>query len=239
MRIECTLAVVGTLFLAAGCADTQPQTPYGEPIHGGQAMSSSIYGTESTYPVTTATVDPPYSVQGGDFDRDVAERVRRELNRHDDLAAVTPTIQITAQNGAVILAGSVPTETQRHRIHSIARNTAGVLAVNDQLQIAAPPPVGYSPAPPSVYSSTYGQTDQALANQVQQNLYSHPVSSGFAQNIRVILQGGRVTLTGNVSSEQDRHVVDEVVRNTPGVVGVTDQMQVALVPTGRVQEQTR
>src|SRR5882672_5856248 len=43
MRIEFTLAVVGTLFLAAGCADTQPQTYYGEPIHGGQAMSSSTY----------------------------------------------------------------------------------------------------------------------------------------------------------------------------------------------------
>jgi len=107
------------------------------------------------------------------------------------------------------------------------------------MQIAAPPAAGYSAAPPPVYSSTYGQTDETLANQVQQNLYSHPVSSGFAQNIRVIVQGGRVTLTGNVSSEQDRHVVDEVVRNTPGVVGVTDQMQVALVPTGRVQEPTR
>jgi osmotically-inducible protein OsmY len=54
-----------------------------------------------------------------------------------------------------------------------------------------------------------------------------------------MVQGGRVTLTGNLGSEQDRSVVDEVVRNVPGVIGVTDQMQIVTLPTGRVQEPTR
>src|SRR5258708_1716821 len=109
MRIISTLAIVGTLFFAAGCADTQRHAYYGtEPVQGAQVMSSPTY---SSYPAATAPVNPPYSVQGEDFDRDLAERVRQQLNRYSDLATVTASIQITAQNGAVSLAGSVPTET--------------------------------------------------------------------------------------------------------------------------------
>src|SRR5258708_2186714 len=184
MRIEITLATVGTLLFAAGCADTPRQTYYGtDTIHGGQVMSSSTYPnstysstTDSTYPSANAPLTPTYSLQGGDFDRDLAERVRRELNRYNDLSACASSIEITAQNGAVSLAGSVPTEGLRNRIHSITRNTAGVLAVNDQLQIAPPPSPTYSVAPTPAYTSSYtqsSQSDQSLANQVQQGLYSH------------------------------------------------------------------
>jgi len=151
-------------------------------------------------------------------------------------------MNISAQNGAVSLSGAVPTESQRKMIHSIARNTTGVVAINDQLEVVPPQPSPtYGQSAPS-----YGQpapsavpSDQALANQVQQALYSHPTASQLAQNIRVMVQGGRVTLNGNIGSEQDRQVVDEVVRNTPGVVAVTDQMQIATQPTGRVQESSR
>jgi osmotically-inducible protein OsmY len=147
---------------------------------------------------------------------------------------VTPTLDISAQNGAIMLSGSVPTESQRQMIHSIARNTTGVLAVNDQMKVVPPPPANYGTVTP-----TYGQSDQAIANQVQQALYSHPTASRCAPGVRIMVQGGRVTLTGNLGSEQDRSVVDEVVRNVPGVIGVTDQMQIVTLPTGRVQEPTR
>src|SRR5258708_4313205 len=190
MRIENTLALIGTLLFAVGCDEAQRSTTYGtsdrptygssEPVHQGQVLattpSTSGY---STYPVTTGTYSSQYS-----SDNELVERVRRELNRYNDLAMVTPTLNISAQNGAVSLGGGVPTESQRQMIHSIARNTTGVVAINDQLELIPP-----QPSPTYVQSApTYVQpassaapSDQALANQVQQALYSHPTASQLAQ----------------------------------------------------------
>ena len=70
MRIEFTLATVGTLLFAAGCADTPRQTYYGtDTIHGGQVMSSSTY-PNSTYSSTTdSTVSPGFTTLEGCFMR--------------------------------------------------------------------------------------------------------------------------------------------------------------------------
>jgi osmotically-inducible protein OsmY len=78
-----------------------------------------------------------------------------------------------------------------------------------------------------------------LANQLQRALANQPTLANFAQNIRINVQNGRVTLTGNVPSDQDRRIVDDVVRNIAGVVSVTDQMVVNAVPTGREDQTSR
>ena len=172
MRIENVLTLAGTLLFAVGCDEVQRTATYGpgESPHQGQVMASSTYppATVTYQESQTAPLTPTYSTRV-DTDRDLCERVRTELSRYNDVAPIAASLDITAQNGAVSLAGSVPTETQRQRIHSICRNTSGVLAVNDQLQVAPPPPANYS--------STYGASDQTIANQVQQALYSHPTAS--------------------------------------------------------------
>jgi osmotically-inducible protein OsmY len=48
-----------------------------------------------------------------------------------------------------------------------------------------------------------------------------------AERINVSAHNGTVTLTGSVTWDQERQTIDTLVRNTPGVVSVTDRLQVS------------
>jgi hypothetical protein len=76
--------------------------------------------------------------------------------------------------------------------------------------------------------------DRLLANQVRSRC--DPLSPGGT--VAVYTRNGRVTLTGTVAREQDRIAVVNAVRTTPGVVAVSDQLQVQVAaPTGRYEDQ--
>ena len=255
MKTANTLGLISSLILAAGCTDDTRQTRYGsEPTYSGP-VASPTYGTTypsgpatrpPTYPTASTTrVNPPYttttqgSAAGSQVisagttqvisatDASLATEVRQQMNRYGELAAAAQNIQITARNGNVTLSGYVPNQRDRQMIQAVARSTPGVASVNDQLQISNRP------------LATSGQTDQALATQLQQALSNHPTLGAIASSIVSTVQNGRVTLTGTVPSEQDRTMVQEVVKNIAGVVSVTDQMQIASVPTGRVSQPAR
>jgi len=53
-----------------------------------------------------------------------------------------------------------------------------------------------------------------------------------APNVRFHSHYGAVTLAGPVPSERDRQMLVTMVRNTPGVVAVNDELHVAYPPTG-------
>ncbi len=72
-------------------------------------------------------------------DRELENALRSQLNRYGDLATTTPNVQIYAQSGTVTLSGNVPSQRERDMIDSLVRDQTGVVAVNDQLQIAYPP----------------------------------------------------------------------------------------------------
>lgn len=52
---------------------------------------------------------------------------------------MVPNIQITANNGAVMLSGTIQSEEQKRQIGDIAQQSTGVVAVNNQLQVIAIP----------------------------------------------------------------------------------------------------
>src|SRR5262249_27995649 len=54
----------------------------------------------------------------------------------------------------------------------------------------------------------------------------------LAQSLQIEAQNGVVTLSGVVPSPQDRELIGAVIRNTPGVVSVTDQLQTSSTATG-------
>ena len=241
MRITHILTLGGIALLVAGCEDTGRQARYATgSSYGGQVISSSPSPGTTSYPSggTTsypsaaypapAPATPSYSPPGmTEADLSLANAVRQQLNRYGDLITAMSTLQISAQNGTVTLAGPVQSQRERDMIDALTKNTPGVLGVNDQMQVSAAP------------SAAYSQSDQALANQLEQALYNTPTVAPFAPNIRINVQNGKVILTGNVPSEQDRQSVDNVVRNTPGVVSVVDQLGISTVPTGRVAETSR
>jgi osmotically-inducible protein OsmY len=93
----------------------------------------------------------------------------------------------------------------------------------------------FSTAQPSAQSTATStasaSTDQALSTQVQQCLKNDPATSTIAPQIQVSAQGGAVTLSGTVTSEQEKQRVETMVKSTSGVVNVNNQLQVALQPT--------
>jgi len=87
---------------------------------------------------------------------------------------------------------------------------------------------------PTYTSPTLSQSemDRALEASVRSQLNRYGDLSAAASSIQVAAQDGTVTLAGTVPSERDRQMMEVITRNTSGVVGVNDQLQVAYPPTG-------
>jgi len=87
---------------------------------------------------------------------------------------------------------------------------------------------------PAYTSPTLSQSemDRALEASVGSQLNRYGDLSAAASSIQVAAQDGTVTLAGTVPSERDRQMMEVITRNTSGVVGVNDQLQVAYPPTG-------
>jgi osmotically-inducible protein OsmY len=56
--------------------------------------------------------------------------------------------------------------------------------------------------------------------------------STASPDVHISSRNGTVTLTGTVSSEKDRQMLETLTRNTPGVLLVDNQLHVAYPPTG-------
>jgi hypothetical protein len=63
--------------------------------------------------------------------------VIQSLQKDPELAAVWPNIQVNANNGTVVLNGSIENEEQRQQIKSVVSSTRGVGGIDDQLQLVA------------------------------------------------------------------------------------------------------
>src|SRR5262249_596627 len=89
------------------------------------------------------------------------------------------------------------------------------------------PAYGYSGTPTySSSSTTTSSADQGLTSQVQQSLSNDPSLVSVAPKVLVSAQNGAVTLSGNVSSDQEKQRIESLVKNTSGVVSVNNQLQV-------------
>jgi len=223
MKFSTPFALVSAAMFAAGCADTYPPaTTYSS---SDQVISSPKYGTASTSSYAES-------------DREVEARIRHGLQS----ATFGKDATVSSQKGTVTLTGTVPTETERQAVETLVRNTTGVQSVIDQLQVTAAtgqPTYSYGNQQQNTYSyqQNTANMDQALAERVRDVLRSNPSSGGLAQIINVSAQNGAVTLTGTVPNDQERLVVDNLVRNVSGVTSVFDQMQIAAPPTGRNDQQ--
>ncbi|PWU15140.1 MAG: hypothetical protein C5B50_15945 [Verrucomicrobia bacterium] len=106
-------------------------------------------------------------------DQALENNLRGQLHQYGDLAADEPNVHIHSMDGNVTLSGRVRTEREREMIDAMVRNTAGVVSVNDRLQVwypptgaaptypvapvySTPPPTAVAPAP--VITTTPGRT---------------------------------------------------------------------------------
>jgi len=84
----------------------------------------------------------------------------------------------------------------------------------------------------STYNTGAYTTDESLVRQIRQQLTGYGRLGTLAQSLQIEAQNGVVTLSGVVPSAQDRQLIGDVIRNTPGVISLTDQLQTSSTATG-------
>jgi hyperosmotically inducible protein len=70
-------------------------------------------------------------------------------------------------------------------------------------------------------------TDRELTRSVRRALMDDKDLSSYAHNVKIISQGGKVTLKGPVRSEDEKRVVEAKATEVAGAGHVTNQMSVA------------
>jgi osmotically-inducible protein OsmY len=148
------------------------------------------------------------------------------------------TEQKTPLTGRVKKGNIMVTLEQGVCVMRIARNLAIVFSV---FLLGA---CAYHRAP-VVYTTPGGQVisagpdartaaDRALETSVRAELNRYGDLASANLNLQAYANRGTVTLSGLVRNDRDRQMIDTLVRDTPGVTGVNDQLQVLYPPTGVV-----
>jgi osmotically-inducible protein OsmY len=160
MKITSALTITSALLLAAGCAHEERQADYG--TTDGQTSynsSSTYYGgeggtvqTENDRNRSAGSAEANVGVSGGysagangmyssggagDSDNTIVTQVRQSLEQDPEIAPIVPNLQITANNGTVVISGSVQSDEQKRQIESLVHKSAGVVTVNNKLTISA------------------------------------------------------------------------------------------------------
>jgi osmotically-inducible protein OsmY len=152
-------------------------------------------------------------------DAEIKEEVIREL-RWDPQISEPDAIGVAVKDGAVTLTGHAPTYGQKWAAGRAAERVYGVRAVANDL---------------TVRLSGRVRDDSDIATAIAHILGNNvQVPEG---RVRARVEGGWVTLDGQVDHDFQRHEVERMVRNVRGVVGVTDNITISPpVQSGRVKE---
>jgi osmotically-inducible protein OsmY len=92
---------------------------------------------------TVGRADEPAGVQATVQDDAITNQIKSQFLASDDLRRVD--ISVTTKNGAVTLAGTVPSNDARREAVDMARHAGGVIRIDDQLRV-----IGSTPSDPEV-----------------------------------------------------------------------------------------
>ncbi len=135
-------------------------------------------------------------------------------------------IDVTTKNGVVTLEGRVDTEEARRQAVQIARNTDGVVRVDDRLSVAGTAEAGAPAGTAGEESREPGALidDGMIETRVRAKFYSSDMLHG--EQIDVHARDGVVTLTGKVAGKDQREEAVRLTRETEGVKDVVDELGV-------------
>ena len=155
MKMTQTITVAASalsLFLA-GCAHEEHHAQYDESISPYGAAGGTVEYNNSTTSSSSSrsgTYGGNYSTQGGasvssgasaggtmsESDNQIVTDVRESFLRDPEIAPIVPNLQIVANNGTIILSGSVQSEEQKRQIEALCRRSGKVVSINNQLNIS-------------------------------------------------------------------------------------------------------
>ena len=158
--------------------------------------------------VPAAHATTPARAEG---DRAVASEIERQIQQYP-FYTIYDDVEGWVQDGVVHLTGKV---TMPYKAVDIAKRVSkvpGVREVDNQIQTL----------PVSAF-------DDELRARIARQIYGDPMFWNYAIQvnppIHIIVEHGRVTLTGAVGSEVERRKAEMVARTTPDVFSVEDQLQ--------------
>lgn len=132
-------------------------------------------------------------------------------------------IGVTAENGVVTLSGHVESFAQKHAAESAVRRVKGVKAVAEEIEVRLP------------FESKRGD-DQIAAAAAERLSWDTLVPA----TVKVKVEGGRVTLDGQVDAYYQKDAAQYAVRSLFGVIGVNDLITIKpAVDTAKMGENIR
>ena len=136
----------------------------------------------------------------GHGDEDIAKQALNVLNW--DLSVPKDKVKIKVEKGWITLSGDVNWYYQKNAAESDVRKLLGVMGVSNQIAIK-----------PSVQASDVQKKIKAAFGR----------NAEFeAENIVVSTDGGKVTLSGRIDSDDERTLAEDMAWSAPGVTRVDD-----------------
>jgi osmotically-inducible protein OsmY len=125
-----------------------------------------------------------------------------------DPKITSPDIAVTAKNSVVTLAGFVSSYWEKDAAEKAAKRVYGVVGVANDLTVKLPTT----------------RTDPEIARDAVEELKNH--ISIPADNIKVTVRNGWLTLEGRVEWQYQKALAESAVKKLRGVVGVTNNIEV-------------
>ncbi|HVM22094.1 MAG TPA: BON domain-containing protein [Sphingomicrobium sp.] len=145
-----------------------------------------------------------YDWQPKTSDAEIAKRVA-DILQWDPM--VPSGIEVTVEDGVVHLKGKVDWHYQRDLVTEDCSRITGVVRINNQIRVVSPVPT----------SDVRQRIEQAFERQADLE----------AEKITVVASGGKVTLSGRVSSWTKRNLAEQAAWAAPGVTQIEDNLVVA------------
>lgn len=173
------------------------------------------------HPVRTpATLTNSEDAEKGRNDVALTNKVRSAIAQTKRLYMLS--IAVKNHDGIVTLSGEAPSDIDRELAANVARETPGVQQVKNEIQVVASLKRANESALQA--SPAVNVEDLEMAANLREMLQDVPELKFLP--IQVKVQQRAVTLSGQVTSEQQRQRAEQIVRNAPKVTTLTNQLRI-------------
>jgi osmotically-inducible protein OsmY len=152
------------------------------------------------------------TIARAESDRAIADKIADQVRRYV-FYTVFDDIGVSVENGVVTVTGAVTDPFKATEIANLASRVQGVQEVKNQVATLPVSPM-----------------DEQLRRSIASRIYRDPMFWNYAIQVNppvhVIVENGKVTLTGVVNSEIERRQAEMIARTTFGVFAVNDQLRV-------------
>ncbi|MGZ8943773.1 MAG: BON domain-containing protein [Methylobacter sp.] len=102
------------------------------------AESSALENTERNVRDKDNTTLTPEDQKETEGDINITAAIRQAVVKNESLSVNAQNIKIITRNGVVTLRGPVESEAENMKLQEIAKQTPGVIQINNELEIKAP-----------------------------------------------------------------------------------------------------